>query len=92
MWYCMLLLYKSIFSSFTHNQRPQNCSKDCGKVMRDAKATRSRTCLLLENKKQNTFAFENNLESTKVPRIYEGSLNPQGEKVWNPLENRKEKI
>ena len=34
--------------------------------MRDAEASRSRTHLLLENKKQNTFASENNLKSTRV--------------------------
>ena len=35
------------------------------------------------------FASENNLESTKVPWVHEGSLNPQGKRVWNPPENRK---
>ena len=43
---------------------------DChkiGKVMCDAEVTRSKTRLLLENKKQNTFVSENNLESTRVP-------------------------
>ena len=34
-------------------------------VMRDAEASRSKTCLLLKNKKQNTFASKYNLESTK---------------------------
>ena len=34
--------------------------------MQDAEASRSRTCLLLKAKKQNTFVFENNLESTRV--------------------------
>ena len=29
-------------------------------------ASRSKTCLLLENKKQNTFDYENNLKSTRV--------------------------
>ena len=37
--------------------------------MRDVKVLRSRTRLLLENKKQNTFVSENNLW------IYEDSLN-----------------
>ena len=32
----------------------------------DAEASRNRTHLLLENKKQNTFASENNLEFTRV--------------------------
>ena len=36
-------------------------------LMWDAEASRSRICLLLENKKQNTFASENNLESIRVP-------------------------
>ena len=35
-------------------------------VMRDAEVSRSRTCLLLENRKQNTFAFKNNLESMRI--------------------------
>jgi len=34
---------------------------------------KSRTRLLLENKKQNTFVFENNVESTRVPYIHKGS-------------------
>ena len=33
------------------------------RLMRDAEVSSSKTCLLLENKKQNTFASENNLES-----------------------------
>ena len=33
--------------------------------MRDAEASRYRTCLVLDNKKQNMFTSENNLESTK---------------------------
>ena len=37
------------------------------KVMRDVEVLRSKTHLLLENKKQNTLVFENNLESTRVP-------------------------
>ena len=45
---------------------PGDCHK-IGKVMCDAEVARSRTRLLLENKKQNIFAFENNLESIKVP-------------------------
>ena len=48
-------------------------------MMQDAEASRSRTCLPLENKKQNTFAFEI-------------TSNPQGERVWNPSENRKTKV
>ena len=36
-------------------------------VMWDAEASRSRTCLLLKNKKQNTFASKYNLESMRVP-------------------------
>ena len=36
-------------------------------MMQDAEASRSRTCLLLENEKQNMFATENNLESIRVP-------------------------
>ena len=35
-------------------------------MMRDVEASRNRTHLLLENKKQNTFASENNLEFTRV--------------------------
>jgi len=35
--------------------------------MRDVEASRNRTHLLLENKKQNTFASENNLKSTRFP-------------------------
>ena len=43
---------------------------DChkiGKVMVDVEVARSRTRLLLESKKQNSFAFENNLKTTRVP-------------------------
>ena len=43
-------------------------------VMRDAEASRSKTHPLLENKKQNTFAFENNLEFTRVPWIHKSLL------------------
>ena len=39
-------------------------------MLTDAEALRSRTRLLLENKKQNTFTFENNLEYTRVPWIH----------------------
>ena len=35
--------------------------------MRGAEASRNRTRLSLENKKQNTFTSKNNLESTRVP-------------------------
>ena len=35
--------------------------------MWDVELSRSRTCLLLENKKQNMFVFENNFESMRVP-------------------------
>ena len=44
---------------------PRDCHK-IGKVMCDAEVARSRTRLLLENKKQNTFASKNNLKSTGV--------------------------
>ena len=54
-------------------------------MIRDAKASRSRTRLLIENKKQNTVASENN-EGSLNPK---GSLNPQGEKV---LESTRETI
>ena len=43
---------------------------DChkiGKVMFDVEVVRSKTRLLLESKKQNSFASENNLKSTRVP-------------------------
>ena len=33
--------------------------------MQDAKTSKSNTCLLLKNKKQNTFTSKNNLESTR---------------------------
>ena len=36
-------------------------------VIWNAEALRSKTRLLLESKKQNTFAFENNIESARVP-------------------------
>ena len=42
--------------------------------------SRRRTRLLLENKKQNMFASENNLKFMRIPQIYEGFLNPQGER------------
>ena len=43
-----------------------DCHKT-GKVMFDVEVARSRTRLLLESKKQNSFAFENNLKTTRVP-------------------------
>ena len=49
--------------------------------MQKQQAIRSKTHLLLENKKQNMFASENNLEFTRIPQIHEDSSNPQGEKV-----------
>ena len=36
-------------------------------MMQGAEASRNRTCLSLENKKQNTFTSKNNFESTRVP-------------------------
>ena len=53
--------------------------------MRDVEALRSKTCLLLENKKQNTFISENNLESMRVPWIH------KEKGFWNPLEKNKQK-
>jgi len=38
--------------------------------MRDAEVPRNRVRLLLENKKQNTFASKNNLKFMKVPWIH----------------------
>ena len=43
-------------------------------AMRDAEALRSRTRLLLKNKKQNTFNSENNLKSTRVPWIHKEKM------------------
>ena len=40
--------------------------------MRDTEALKNKTRLYLENKKQNTFSSENNLESTRVPLKYKG--------------------
>ena len=53
--------------------------------MRDAEKLRSRTRLSLENKKQNTFISENNLESMRVPWIH------KEKGFWNPLEKNKQK-
>ena len=53
--------------------------------MWDAEASRNKTRLLLENKKQNTFASENNLESTKVPWIHKekgSGIHQKIEKFW----------
>ena len=36
-------------------------------VIRNAEASRSKTCIILENKKQNMFSYENNLESMRIP-------------------------
>ena len=52
--------------TITHRVRP-NINSIPFILMWDAEASRNKTRLLLENKKQNTFASENNLESTKVP-------------------------
>ena len=59
--------------------------------MWDAEVSRSWTCLLLENKKQNMFTSENNLEFTRVPWIHEGSLNSQGERVMESIRETIEK-
>ena len=50
--------------------------------MRDAEALRNKTGQLLENKKQNMFAFENNFESTRIPQIHKEKGS------WNPLEKQ----
>ena len=39
-------------------------------MMQDEEASRSRTCILLENEKQNIVASENNLKSMRVPWIH----------------------
>ena len=57
-------------------------------MMQDAEVIRNRTHLLLENKKQNTFASENNLKSMRV----EGCSNPQGERDLELQENSKTKV
>ena len=36
-------------------------------VIRNAEASRSKACIILENKKQNTFTSENKLESMRIP-------------------------
>ena len=51
-------------------------------MIQDTEASKSRTRLFLDNKKQNTFASENNLQ-------YIGALNPQGKRV---LESTRETI
>ena len=40
--------------------------------MQDVEVLRSRARLPLENKKQNMFAFENNLKFMRVPWIHKG--------------------
>ena len=40
--------------------------------MQNAEASKSRTRLVLENKKQNMFASKNNLKSMKIPWIHKG--------------------
>ena len=61
---CGVVLFIYLF--YIYFLLPGDCHK-IGKVMCDAEVARSRTLLLLENKKQNTFASENNLESMRVP-------------------------
>ena len=39
-------------------------------MMQDEEASRSRTCILPENEKQNIVASENNLKSMRVPWIH----------------------
>ena len=39
-------------------------------MMQDEEASRSRTCILLENEKQNIVASENNLKSMRVAWIH----------------------
>ena len=62
--YFLFLLYIYIYIYFFF-WLPGDCHK-IGKVMCDAEVARSKTCLLLESEKQNTFAFKNNLESMRV--------------------------
>ena len=52
--------------TITHRVRP-NINSIPFILMRDAEASRSKTRLLLENKKQKIFASENYLKSTRVP-------------------------
>ena len=51
-------------------------------MIQDTEASKSRTCLFPDNKKQKTFTSKNNLQ-------YIGALNPQGERV---LESTRETI
>ena len=53
--------------------------------MLNAKASRRRTRLLLENKKQNMVVCENKLESMKVPWKHKKKM------VWNLLESKETK-
>lgn len=54
--------------------------------MRDAEASKSRIHLLPENNNQSTFAYENNLESTRFSWIY------KKKEFWNPLEKQEIKV
>ena len=56
--------------------------------MQDAKELRSRTRPPLENNKQNVFASENNLESTRIPWIHKGPQIYNKKGFWNPLEKQ----
>ena len=49
--------------------------------MQDAKASKSKTYLFLENKKQNTFAFENSLKFTRVFWIHKEKVSGIHQKI-----------
>ena len=59
--------------------------------MWDVELSRSRTCLLLENKKQNMFVSENNFESMRVPWILKGSWihKEKGSGIHKKIERQK---
>ena len=69
-----IYFFESVCQILYYYQSPQEHQSPSPSPCKIKKVTHHhrRTRLLLENKKQNKFAFENNLEFTRIPRIYEG--------------------
>ena len=59
--------------------------------MQGAEASRSRTCLLLKNNKQNMFTSENNLKFIKVLWIHNGPwiYKEKGSRIYQKIKRQK---
>jgi len=67
---CDYFLWQIFFSTFASHKSKNFIYIPYKAVMWDGEASKNKIHLLLENKKQNTFAFENNIELARVPWIH----------------------